>query len=156
MTAVSASGFNAREYGDVLEYVRLNATGWKKVYVEHMKDPRGDYFLALFTDESLLSFSREVKVASIEYDPNGASRGFTQDAQGHFVKPDGTPLLTTVYTRWAFGRRRRRPTDPENTGSVTDDRTWEREINGIIDEIREAHGGQRLSIHEPIPVDELT
>lgn len=158
MTVLSVSGFDAKTYREVLEYVRQHChPRWHRAIIERMDDPRGDFFLVLLTDQSTIETSREVRIWNIEYDPQGAARGFALDpVADRFTKEDGTPLLTTVYTQWAIERRRRRPDDKPNTGKITDDKTWEYMVIEILDEIREAYEGQRFSIHKPVPVEELT
>lgn len=159
MTTISAGGFDVNKYREVLEYVRQHCQKiWRRAIVERMDDARGDFFLIiLLTDQSTLKTSREVVIWNIEYDPIGAGRGFRLDPEtNQFTKDDGTPLLTTVFTRWAIERWRRRPDDSPNNGIVVDDATWEFMIQEIVEEIRESHEGARFSMHEPIPVEQLT
>lgn len=153
MTTISAGGFDVHEFREVLEYVREHCNPrWRRAIIERMDDARGDFFLVLLSDKSTLETSREVVIWNIEYDPQGAGRGFRLDPEtNRYTKDNGTPLLTTVYTRWAIERRRRRPNDRTNNGIIVDDATWESGIVEIIDEIRESHEGARFSMHVPIP-----
>jgi hypothetical protein len=117
MTAVSARGHAG--LADVRAYVTLYSNR-RHIVIERLKG-RFDDFLVLLTDSLYIGQMSEVEIRVLRYDPQGASRGFVRDESGRFVRPDRTPLLTTVYTIHAetFYRPRRPPSGGKENNDST-------------------------------------
>jgi hypothetical protein len=129
MTAISARGHAG--LADVREYAMRHSYR-RHVVIERLKG-RFDDFLVLLSDSPDVGQSREVGIRVLRYDPQGASRGFARDGRGRFVRPDGSPLLTTVYT--IHSETFYRPRRPFSGGKETNS-GGERKIADVLEEVR--------------------